>query len=139
MKKLITLTLGLFLFSMSAQAMQFRLGFWSKNLCQSLEPQCLPQPLHEVESFDMMEPNLNSGRRLVIQKNDYTARLLWTKRDSSGGYYSFQIELYDHEGTLIAQCARYESLDTFENAPVGSCAGTDRNISKLVGLTIYLP
>ncbi len=119
--------------------MEFKLGFWSKDPCQSLDPQCLPQALHEVENFEMIEPENNSARRLVIQRSNYTARLLWTKRDSSGGYYSFQISLYDHEGVLIAQCARYEGLDTFENAPVGSCSGTDRNISKIVGLSIYLP
>ena len=138
MKKLLSV-IAILIFSLNTNAMEFKLGFWSKNLCQRLEPECLPQALHEIETFEMIEPENNSGRRLVVKRNDYTARLLWTKRDSSGGYYSFQMELYDHLGTLIAQCARYESLDTFENAPVGSCAGTDQSISKIVGLSIYLP
>lgn len=139
MKKFFSLIIGLILLSASAQAMNFKIGFWSKNPCQSLDPQCLPQPLHEIEPYEMIEPDINSARRLVIQKNDYTARLLWAKRDSSGGYYSFQMELYDKGGVLIAQCSRYESLDTFETAPVGSCSGTDHNLSKIVGISLYLP
>ncbi len=138
MRKFLTL-ITIIIFSTNIHAMEFKLGFWAKNLCQRLDPECLPQSLHDIETFEMIEPDNNSGRRLVVQKNDYTARLLWTKRDSSGGYYSFQMELYDNQGVLIAQCARYESLDTFENAPVGSCAGTDRNIDKIVGISVYLP
>jgi len=138
MKIITSLTFSLF-FSISIHAMDFTLGFWSKNPCQSIDPSCLPQELYEKESFSMQEPAFNTARKLVVQKEDYTARLFWTKRDSSGGYYSFQMELYDFQGTLIAQCARYESLDTFETAPVGSCSGTDHNSLKVVGISIYLP
>lgn len=125
--------------ALNIHAMDFKVGLWSKENCRQLDPVCLPQALYPIEEYSMQEPPLNSGRRLIIQKEDYTARILWTKKEDNGGYYSFQIELYNHEGTLITQCARYESLDSFESAPVGSCSGTDPNLQKIVGITVYLP
>ena len=137
--KMIAAVLISFLFTTSIFGFEFKGGFWEKETCQSLDPQCLPQTIGQIKSYEMIEPANESARRLVIQSDLYKAQMLWTKRTTQGGYYSFQISLYNLNGDLISQCARYESLTTFENVPVGSCSGFDEAKGKIVGFTVYRP
>jgi len=139
MRHLIICALCFFLFSEIGHALEFQLNLWQRSPCSLATQDCLPHALYDLEKFHMVEPLDNTTRRLKIHKPPYEIVLLWTKRNAEGGYYSFQMELFDELGNLISQCTRYEGIESFETAPVGSCSGTDHTLGKIIGVSIYLP
>ncbi|MCR9205938.1 MAG: hypothetical protein NXH75_15250 [Halobacteriovoraceae bacterium] len=134
MKNLIILVL--FSLGFSAHALQFNLSIWEKEqVCQ--EVLCLPKTLVREGPIEIPEPQFNSFSQLKVPFEGFQINFTLTKREEFGGYYSFQTEIKDSEGKSIALCSRYEAIDTFENAPVGACAGKHPSEDKLLGVSLY--
>lgn len=122
--------------SFSTQAVQFNLSIWEKDqVCQDVI--CLPKTIVREGPIEIPEPQLNSFSQLRMPFNGLQINFTFTKREEFGGYYSFQTEIKDSDGKTVALCSRYESIDTFENAPVGACAGKHPTEDKLLGVSIF--
>lgn len=118
-------------------ALSFDAQFWEKENCLNQARPCLPQAVSQLHSIELAEPANNSFSLKEISLPPYRAQFLFTKRDNQGGYYSFQITLFENNRP-IALCTRYEALDTFESSPVGACAGVAKSL-KLLGISVYKP
>ena len=120
-------------------ALTIKANLWKRSNCNPSEF-CLPQAISTEQQIEIPEPEFQSFSQVALEFEDYWASLILTKRQESGGYYSFQVELLEKSTmNTLALCSRYESLETFETSIVGSCAGRGQNPSELIGITLSLP
>jgi len=133
MKKMTFLLLLIFL--IPTHAFMFNLSVWKREqpCTQSF---CLPERQELLGPFELVEPKMNSFTQLRIPYGSLTIKLTFSKKDSFGGYYSFQTEIVDRNKDIIALCSRYETLKTFENVPVGACGGTISENKNLIGVSL---
>lgn len=96
--------------------------FWTKQNCKRFEEQCLPKRTATVRDYAMKKALPGQRQRLHI-RGDHFDVVLFMRHDERKSYIVFQTELTDKSGKSIAVCSRYESVATFENVPVGACAG----------------
>lgn len=114
-------------------------NLWKKENCTNQSP-CLPQGLGLPKIIEIPEPSFQSFSQVESFFGDYRALFTLTKRQESGGYYSFQIELQDAQTfETIVLCSRYEALDTFEEVVVGACGGKAESFQGLIGISLTIP
>lgn len=131
--------LTLLIIASNSYSLEFKVSLWSKlqNCPQAI---CLPQTQTTIENLIIEEPALNSFTQVKVPHENFLIKFTFTKRGEFGGYYSFQTEIVDNTNKkIIALCSRYEGLHTFENAPVGACAGVhpDPDKDELIGVSIF--
>ncbi|MCO4793791.1 MAG: hypothetical protein KC493_08770 [Bacteriovoracaceae bacterium] len=125
------------LFSTQAFALNFAGVFWSKKNCRSLSNECIPQRTSTLVHYEIEDPEPNSAKRMKIQGSEYDVWIYYNYKTEPQPYKMFQVELIDKNGKTLGLCSRYESVDTFENVPVGACAGTIED--RVVGFSVMLP
>lgn len=131
------LTLVLCLSSLSAFALEFKGAFWAKKNCRSLSRECIPQRTAVAQLYQIEVPEVDSSKRLKIQGEEYDAWIYFSQKSQPEPYFMFQVELVAKDGKTLGLCSRYESVDTFENVPVGACAGTLGD--RVIGFSVMLP
>lgn len=124
--------------SMAVSALDIKVNLWERELCDA--PQiCLPQRVTQPEIITIPEPPMNSFSRVEAYLNGHRVLFTFTKRDADTPYMSFQTELYDLTGKLMAVCSRFEALSSQEDFMVGACAGKKDNENLLLGVSLLIP
>ncbi len=140
--KLIILLILFWSIDLIAQENEFitiQAQLWNKENCQS-QPLCLPQALSEKKIISIPNPVFQSFSQVEVIFQNFQVLFIVAKRQESGGYYSFQIEMRDFEtGKSIFLCSRYEAIATFERVLVGSCAGRSDHFDGMIGISLTPP
>jgi len=133
----LTILITSLLLSMNAFGLEFKGAFWAKKNCRSLSNECIPQRTTPAEIYQIETPEMDSSKRLRITGSEYDVWIYFSQKSQPEPYYMFQVELIAKDGKTLGLCSRYESVDTFENVPVGACAGTIDD--RVIGFSVMLP
>lgn len=130
--------LALFIQAISTQAIDIKINLWERELCEA--PQvCLPQRITQPKTITIPEPPMNSFSRVESYLEGHRVLFTLTKRDAETPYMSFQTELYDLSGKLMAVCSRFEAIESREDFIVGACAGKKDGENLLLGVSLLIP
>jgi hypothetical protein len=124
--------------SISLHALDIKVNLWERELCDA--PQiCLPQRITQPKLVTIPEPPMNSFSRVETYLDEHRVLFTLTKREGETPYMSFQTELYDLNGKLMAVCSRFEAISSREDFLVGACAGKKDNENLLLGVSLLIP
>ena len=114
--------------------------FWKKALdCPSVSPICFPQQMEKPTQFDFAYPDDFGVEETQIYGKTHVVDILMARKKDQVDYMIFQVTVKTLRGDVISVCSRYESIETLESIPVGSCGGRGiDNPHELVGFTISL-
>lgn len=123
--------------SLNVSALEFKGAFWAKKNCRSLSNECIPQRTADAQLYKIEEPAMDTAKRLKIEGAEYDVWIYFSQKSQPEPYFMFQVELIGKDGKTLGLCSRYESVTTFENVPVGACAGTMDD--RVIGFSVMLP
>ena len=135
MKLLLLLVLSLS--SFCVYGLEFKGAFWAKKNCRGLSSECIPQRTAVAQLYQIDVPEVDSAKRIKIKGGEYDAWIYFSQKSRPEPYFMFQVELVAKDGRTLGLCSRYESVDTFENVPVGACAGSLGD--RVIGFSVMLP
>lgn len=138
MKLVLIAFLGILNFNVNAAV--FTGTFWEKNLnCSVGTFECLPRTVEKATNFEFEYPSVDIPTEIEITGKEYLVNIFMVLHTGPVDYYTIQFTVKDLEENIIAMCSRYESVDTVEEIPVGSCGGVNpKKENILAGFTISL-
>lgn len=122
---------------------------WHRKPCLANANCSLPQPLNPPQFFNLqlelgleqsLKPGTYPAKPVTFKVEDYIVRIeLYAVVKSSGNdsYIVTQEFIKDTKNNLIAQCSQYNTLESTNFFPVGSCSGIHKD--RQLGISFIKP